>query len=410
MASEMSKKLALLNLLLVFVLSACLAGSSEAKGILAFEQAEYSVGVGQSLTVKPVQQDISEWLNLTWKSGDETVAKVSYAGYVTPVNEGSTTITCVGKTSDGTEYTASYCLNVYVPIQWMTIDKSEVKLSALKFGKINKVPDDIKDQFEYVPEITYHPENATYKTLQWECSIPNAVKIDKNGKITVTGKFIGSATVTGRATDGSNASVQIRVTIPPITTTSPKLVIAEPDIAEIGLICNADGFFQYGTWDNPYAIYDGDRSENGITWIKIRPLKAGQTSLNIWLNGESMLSVPVIVEHSALYDSVSYPPKTVDQIVKNPDTSIETKTQFNVKIIEINEIDSDDKPVQMLFVGNVQTGATNAYVAFLAARGAAKVGDVIDIYGTITDIVEYISPTGLKYQMPVLKEIHIENK
>lgn len=61
----MSKKLALLNLLLVFVLSACLAGSSEAKGILAFEQAEYSVGVGQSLTVKPVQQDISEWLNLT---------------------------------------------------------------------------------------------------------------------------------------------------------------------------------------------------------------------------------------------------------------------------------------------------------------------------------------------------------
>ena len=96
--------------------------------------------------------------------------------------------------------------------------------------------------------------------------------------------------------------------------------------------------------------------------------------------------------------------------MKNPDTSIETKTQFNVKIIEINEIDSDDKPVQMLFVGNVQTGATNAYVAFLAARGAAKVGDVIDIYGTITDIVEYISPTGLKYQMPVLKEIHIENK
>lgn len=404
----MRKKLVFIFLLLAFALSACLAGNSDAEGILAFEQSEYSVGVGQSLTVKPIQQDISEWLNLTWESGDETVAKVSYAGYVTPVNEGSTTITCVGKTSGGTKYTASYCLNVYVPIQRMTIDKSEVKLSTLNFGDIDKVPDDIKDQFEYVPEITYYPENATYKTLQWECSAPNAVTIDKNGKITVTGSFIGSATVTGRATDGSNASVQIRVTIPPITTTSPKLVIEEPGIAEIGLICNANGFFQYGTWDNPYAIYDGDRSENGITWIKIRPLKAGQTSLNVWLNGESMLSVPIIVEHSALYDSVSYPPKTVDQIVKNLDASIETKTQFNVKIIEINEIDSDEIPAQMLYVGNVQSNATNAYVAFWARRGAAKVDDVIDIYGTIADVMEYTSPTGLRYQMPVLKDVHIE--
>ncbi len=117
-----------------------------------------------------------------------------------------------------------------------------------------------------------------------------------------------------------------------------------------------------------------------------------------------MLSFPIIVEHSALYDSVSYPPKTVDQL----DASIETKTQFNVKIIEINEIDSDEKPAQMLYVGNVQSNATNTYVAFWARRGAAKVDDVIDIYGTIADVMEYTSPTGLRYQMPVLKDVHIE--
>lgn len=402
----MKKTIIKLVLLFLIILS-CFSAICMAEGVYAFEQKEYTVALGKSLSVKPVSQGISGWLSCSWSSEDSSIAKVSAQGYVTPVSEGTTTITCVGKASDGTEHTASYDLTVFVPVQRITTETSQIELAASSASSLKGLPEEYLKFFEYTPELTFYPENATYKTVQWSSSIPN-VKVDSNGKISVEEGYIGNATVTGKATDGSNATVRINVTIPKVLTTEKKLVISTPETAEIGLIVNLSGFVQYGTYDNPYAIFQGDRYSNGIIWAKIQPLKAGQTSLAILENGYQISSVPIVVEHSAVYDNVSYPPRTVEQIISNPQNFLDTQTQLKLEVVDIMER-KQDNTIQKIYVAKVQSSSNSSYVGFIAPKKTnIHIGDKYTVYGTISEIFEISLETGLKYEAPLLDKVHLE--
>ena len=129
---------------------------------------------------------------MTWKSSDAAVATVDANGKVTAVKAGEATITVT--TEDGGK-TATCKVTVKPNLV------SEITLAALAI---------------YVGEnksitVTVKPDDAINKALTWKSSDATVATVDATGK--VTGKKIGTATITATAQDGSGVSGSCTVTV-----------------------------------------------------------------------------------------------------------------------------------------------------------------------------------------------------
>ena len=129
---------------------------------------------------------------VTWKSSNAAVATVDAAGKVTAVKAGEATITVT--TEDGGK-TATCKVTVKPNLV------SEITLAALAIyvGESKAVTATVK------------PDDATNKELTWKSSDESIATVDNTGK--VTGKKIGTATITATARDGSGVSGSCTVTV-----------------------------------------------------------------------------------------------------------------------------------------------------------------------------------------------------
>ena len=147
-------------------------------------------GGTETLTVTITPEDTTEDKTVTWTSSNEAVAAVN-DGTVTAVSGGTVTITAkVG------EKTATADVTVSVPLESISLDKSEVTLVK---GKTEKLT------------LTITPEDTTEdKTVTWTSS-NEAVAAVNDGTVTAVGG--GTATITAKVGE-KTATAEVTVIIP----------------------------------------------------------------------------------------------------------------------------------------------------------------------------------------------------
>ena len=116
---------------------------------------------------------------ITWKSSDNSVAKVSDDGTVTAVSKGTATITAESVNGK----TAECEVSVIIPVTSITLDKTLLTLS------VNN-----DDQKSYTLTATIKPADADNATITWSSSDKTVATVDENGKVTAIDK--GTSTIT----------------------------------------------------------------------------------------------------------------------------------------------------------------------------------------------------------------------
>ena len=148
-------------------------------------------GASETLTATVAPAEATN-KKVTWKSDKPEIASVDANGKVTGVKAGEATITVT--TEDGGK-TATCKVTVKPNLV------SEITLAALAIyvGESKAVTATVK------------PDDATNKELTWTSSDETVATVDATGK--VTGKKIGTATITATAQDGSGVSGSCTVTV-----------------------------------------------------------------------------------------------------------------------------------------------------------------------------------------------------
>ena len=136
---------------------------------------------------------------VTWKSSNTTVATVSNTGVVTPMKNGTTTITVT--TTDGTNLSATCIVTVNVATG-ISLDKTSLSFSTL---------DNTQNLTANIS-----PDNVANRRVAWSSSNTSVATVDENG--IVTPKANGTATITATTTDGTNFSATCAVTVAIATT------------------------------------------------------------------------------------------------------------------------------------------------------------------------------------------------
>ena len=182
--------------------------------------------------------------------------------------------------------------------------------------------------------------------------------MDENGVISGTG--VGTAVVTGKAIDGSGKTVKIKVTIPGCYVTDDNITISSPDGVFLGyMYASFNGINMLGRKIAGGVVEDmyTDKEDGDMDFLHLVPIKAGKGTITFNRNGRVLKVVKVQVEHSAVYDTVSYPPAKVTDILNNPDSYME-------------------KPIQIKC--SVETVAENRVMGVVESKGEKKVQDITD--------------------------------
>lgn len=137
-------------------------------------------------TIKPTNATNK---NVTWKSSNPDVAKVSSKGKVTGVNKGTATITCI--TKDG-KIKKTCKVTVYgVPTD------SDQKVMGIR---LNKSAITLKAGSTQTLYATVLPQNAANQMVKWTSSDPSVATVSKNGKVTAL--KAGKAVISVKTADG----------------------------------------------------------------------------------------------------------------------------------------------------------------------------------------------------------------
>lgn len=132
---------------------------------------------------------------VTWTSSNVSIASVAN-GVVTAKKTGSATITATA--ADGSGVSGSIKVTV---IQGVTSVTTRTKSIVLFSGQTTTV------------YATVAPSDATVKKIKWSSNKTLIATVDENGRITA--KHKGTTVITATATDGSNKSVKINLTVEP---------------------------------------------------------------------------------------------------------------------------------------------------------------------------------------------------
>ena len=147
------------------------------------------LGVGQAYTLKPIVTPEGAETTFKWKSSKKDIATVTSLGKVTGRAVGKATITVT--TANGKTYSCTVVVK-QAPDN-ITLNKSEMTLGV---GQM------------YTLQSTLTPSNsATYQ--QWTSSDKTVAVVNDKGR--VTGKKVGTATITVKTTNGHTATCVVTV-------------------------------------------------------------------------------------------------------------------------------------------------------------------------------------------------------
>lgn len=154
---------------------------------LQLNYSEKTVVIGDSLDIKAsiIPSNAASTVNVVWTSSKPSVATISSSGRLKAIKGGTTIITA--KTSDG-KYTSFCIIHVVEKVTSIKLNKTYYRLG------LNKT---------YTLKATVKTNAATNPKIKWTSSNTRIATVDQKGK--VTGRKIGTVTITAAATDGSGA-------------------------------------------------------------------------------------------------------------------------------------------------------------------------------------------------------------
>ncbi len=175
--------------------------------------------------------------SVTWKSNNESVAKIDSEGNIAAVSEGKAVVTVT--TNDG-GFTASVNVSVMKSsdnVWTVGIDGGDREIKVSENIKLNA---------------TVLPENAKNRNVKWSVSDDSVITIDQDGSI--IGKKLGTATVTVKTEDGG---IEDTITVK---------VVPQPGQASYVTIRSADFIIEAGKTTELTADVDPDALKKDVAW------------------------------------------------------------------------------------------------------------------------------------------------
>lgn len=134
---------------------------------------------------------------VTWSSSDTSVATVDQNGLVTAISKGYVAITATAKADP--RITASWSMEVKQPVRKITISGT----TTVKEGATAQLT------------ATVEPADANCKAVTWTSSNTSVATVNSSGVVTAINA--GTTVITATATDGSNISGKVTITVSPAT-------------------------------------------------------------------------------------------------------------------------------------------------------------------------------------------------
>lgn len=255
---------------------------------------------------------------VTWSSSNPDVASVSSSGRISTKACGSCIITC--EADDGSGVIQSCTLDVIQMVTSMSFDDKSITLNMERTLPL---------------KVNISPSDATAKSVVWTSSDPSIVQVTNRGLITAIGG--GNCTISCAATDGSNVSTSLSVYVPSIAVDKSEYTVT----AKGGLTFH---FSYYGrrnalevipsstnTIDLRYEVKD-----NHKVAVSIIPKKYGNASITIKdaNDSKSTRKLNISVEHSAVYDSVSYPKASYEDILRDPSAHYGDQIRISGRVVQ----------------------------------------------------------------------------
>ena len=164
---------------------------------VSFAQKEYSVLIGETLTVDPVvlPEETSD-KSVTWKSSSPKVASVDENGVITAHRGGKVTITAY--TADGSKRRGYFTLRVIVPVTGVHFNRAGMRVGVGMSAHVTAV---------------LEPEGATNHNMTWVSSDTSVATVKGNtNKPRITGRRWGRCQLTGTTEDGGyTATIDVNV-------------------------------------------------------------------------------------------------------------------------------------------------------------------------------------------------------
>ena len=198
--------------------------------------------------------------NVSWKSENESVAKVDATGLVTAISAGTSIITATATngTDDTSDDKAAICLVTVTSASVPIIDETSVTditlnkdTFSLKEGQATRLIANVK------------PETATNKTIIWSSENIDVATINENGVVTAISE--GTTKITATATNGTADSSDDIWTICYITVSKEQ---SDPQISEneTALIKDESGNLNYYKDGEKQTSYTGLVSLDDDWW------------------------------------------------------------------------------------------------------------------------------------------------
>lgn len=257
---------------------------------------------------------------VTWESSDPNIVRVS-GGQLTAASTGEAVITC--SATDGSGVTASSKITVIQMVNNILFPNIVGSQELLK-----------GDSRTYTPAIA--PDDATNKKVSWSSSDESVVSVDQNG--TVTAKGSGRASVTCSAEDGSGKTGVINFFVPSIGFSEKQVTVTNRDglIIDVPYYGDPKAFEVHPTAAPNFNIIPSWDDMNQVFHLKVLPIKYGSGTIFLKDNNDHQndRSFNLMIDHSAAYDTTSFPRPRFTDAMRYPDRFEGTNISIYGKVVQ----------------------------------------------------------------------------
>lgn len=154
-----------------FYTAKCVITVIEPVSSVSLDKKSTTIELGKSKTlIATVSPSKATNKDVTWRSSNPLVARVTQSGTITAIAVGTAVITC---TTDDGGYKASCTVNCIIPVDAVALNKTSLT---------------IKKGSEKTLKATLYPEEATIQDVKWTSSDTSIATVDKYGTVKAVGK------------------------------------------------------------------------------------------------------------------------------------------------------------------------------------------------------------------------------
>ncbi len=218
-----------------------------------------TIAIGESTTLVAVMTPADSTDKVTWSSSNEDIIKVNENGVVTGVKEGIAYI--FAEASENIRASASITVKAKQseqptqpqtqPQQPKPTTPNAINVSSIQLNTTN-VSLEVGDTYRL--SATIQPSNATNQTITWSSSNANIVAV--SGGV-ITGKNVGTATITARSHNGKTASATVTV-----LTKTPSVI----EVTGVKISPSSASIKVGGTITFTASVLPSNATNKNITW------------------------------------------------------------------------------------------------------------------------------------------------